>query len=175
MDFNSLVDEHQPHLFYYVRRFKLSKEKEFDLIQETWLAFFERPEAFQNRSSVRTFLISILVHKVYSLFRQEGKLAVVESDHMEKLVEAQFASDGHWKDLSSKNPFEHLEEKELAKHLEKCKEQLSPLQQLILVMKEEGISGKEMALKVEKTETNLRQLISRLNHQLRFCLQSHVV
>lgn len=173
MDFNSLVDQNHAYLLYYLRRFKLSSEVESDLLQETWLAFLEKPDGFQGKSTLRTYLASILTFKVYGWFKAQKKYVEVDSDLMDKMVENQFVEDGHWKELARKNPFEHLEQKELLEKLENCKEELNPLQKMVLAMKEAGLSGKEMSQAVEKTEANLRLLIFRLNHQLRFCLEGY--
>ena len=67
------VDEHADVLFRYallrVRRSEVAE----DLVQETFLAALHGRETYSGKSSVRTWMIGILRHKILDYFRRTAR------------------------------------------------------------------------------------------------------
>ena len=51
-----------------------------DAVSETLLAALSKPQAFEARSQLKTWLVGILKHKIVDVLRQRGREVVLESD-----------------------------------------------------------------------------------------------
>jgi RNA polymerase sigma-70 factor, ECF subfamily len=69
------LQEHGDYLFAYALLRVRRREVAEDLVQETLLAGMQRFDTFQARSSVRTWLVGILKHKIVDHFRKDRGIA----------------------------------------------------------------------------------------------------
>jgi len=76
-----LVAELEPTLFRYARRRVASDELAHDLVQETWLAALGGIDRFAGRSSLRTWLVSILRRKIVDSHRRKRPKVTFEEHH----------------------------------------------------------------------------------------------
>ena len=71
-----------------------------DAVQETLLAALQTASNFAGRSSVKTWLVGILKHKIIDTHRRQAReqpLARPDGEEGEPdIAEAAFAEDGHW-------------------------------------------------------------------------------
>jgi RNA polymerase sigma-70 factor (TIGR02943 family) len=51
-----------------------------DAVSETLLAALNKPQAFDNRSQLKTWLVGILKHKVIDVFRHNARTVTLETD-----------------------------------------------------------------------------------------------
>lgn len=93
------IAELRPHLM----RIALARMKDphaaEDLVQEAFAAALHGGHAFAGRSRLRTWVTSILLHKVADAFRRKAREAVVvaaPSLAEDAQDEADFGEDGHW-------------------------------------------------------------------------------
>lgn len=70
--FEELVDAHWRHLFRLAYSIVGERSGAEDVVQETFLAAFSRMGSFRGESSVKTWLISILVRQAAKYKRREG-------------------------------------------------------------------------------------------------------
>ncbi len=70
--FEALVDNHWQHLFRLAYSIVCERSGAEDVVQETFLAAFSRMGSFRGESSVKTWLISILVRQAARYRRREG-------------------------------------------------------------------------------------------------------
>lgn len=61
----------EPTLVGYARRRVGSADVAADLVQDTWMAALRNIESFAGRSSLRTWLVSILRRKIVDLYRRD--------------------------------------------------------------------------------------------------------
>lgn len=171
------VDEHGAALYRYALSHLRDPDRAEEMVQETLLAALEGIKQFSGKSSVRTWLVGILKHKVIDLFRREAREEQLDEpddlDGGHDALEDSFLPDGHWKDKLATwgNPVEALERSQFARILQACMDRLPPkmarLFWLSEVMEEETENiCKELAL----TPTNLWTTLYRARFGLRQCL-----
>jgi len=71
--FHQLVDRHAPGLYRLAVAMTHHTVDAHDLVQETLLVAFEQMHKFEHRSSVRTWLVGILVRQVANHRRQSAR------------------------------------------------------------------------------------------------------
>ena len=76
-----LVAELEPTLLRYARRRVATEEQARDLVQETWLAALGGIDRFAGRSSLRTWLVSILRRKIVDSHRRKRPKVTFEEHH----------------------------------------------------------------------------------------------
>ena len=91
------VDEHGDYLFRYALFRMRDRQRAEDAVQETFLAAIKAKDSFTGKSSVRTWLVGILKHKVIDHYRKtsrESSLDAVEDP--DALIERSFNRREHW-------------------------------------------------------------------------------
>ena len=144
-----------------------------DLVQETLLAAIEARKRFAARSSERTWLISILRHKIVDHFRREQRARLEVVDLGE---EAQFFdANGRRKSYVPKwrgDPQQTLEREEFWQTLEQCLSQLPPAIADTFVLKElDRLAGEEICSELQITPSNLSVRLHRARLLLQQCLE----
>ncbi len=71
-DASAWLEEHGDALYGYAKARVGTRELAEDLVQETLLAALQSRDRFAGRSSVRTWLFSILRHKIVDVYRRGG-------------------------------------------------------------------------------------------------------
>jgi RNA polymerase sigma-70 factor (ECF subfamily) len=145
-----------------------------DLVQETFLAALKSQDNFSGRSSERTWLVSILRHKIYDHLRKTCR----ERAHR---VEALPASDGdscdswdscvawvHDVAAESTSPSRRIELSEFREHLEKAMGKLPPrIAQVFRLYSIEERPNQEVCARLNISESNLWVMLHRARKQLR--------
>lgn len=70
-----------------------------DAVSETVLVALSKPQSFDNRSQLKTWLVGILKHKIIDLLRQHGRevsTTAGEDDDADPLDYLGFKADGHF-------------------------------------------------------------------------------
>ena len=154
-----------------------------EAVQETLLAALESRHRFSGASSVRTWLIGILKHKLLDHFRRSARETTLddseESDDLDAAaIDDMFVPDGHWRTQIADwgNPDELLERGQFMTILQRCLDALPPrlarLFWLREVMEEDTENiCKELAI----TPTNLWTMLHRGRLSLRQCLDRNWV
>lgn len=153
--------------------FKVSDEElAKDLVQETFLTAFEKFDTFEGRSSAKTWLISILNHKIIDHFRRQLRNPVGKATNNENIF---FDEDGMW--FKDKRPsawdqdVNLLDDSHFVAALTNCmgklpKQWFSVIQLKYLSEKE----GNEVCKELNIASTNYWQIIRRAKLNLRECL-----
>ena len=71
--FTRLVDQHHAALRRIARLYVSSPAVADEVVQETWLAVIQGVWAFQGRSSLRTWILRILINRAKTRARREGR------------------------------------------------------------------------------------------------------
>src|SRR5688572_33257006 len=79
------IQELSPGLFAFAYRAVRQREEAEDLVQDTWISALRTVPSFEGRSSLRTWLVSILRRRIADRFRRDRPAEVLEE---EKLVAA---------------------------------------------------------------------------------------
>ena len=147
-----------------------------DAVSDTMLALLEKPEAFEGRSSFRTYAIGILKFKVIDILRVRGREVHIEpldEEGVDDALDALFARDGHWQAPPAAwgEPERALEERQFFAVLEACVDRLSPKLARIFMMREWlERDVEEVCAELGITANNCHVMLFRARMALRECI-----
>jgi RNA polymerase sigma-70 factor, ECF subfamily len=174
------LSEHGDVLFRYARSRVGRRDLAEDLVQETFLAALEAWDRFQGRATVRTWLLSILRHKIMDHYRriaQEPARAEGDaSGRPDPVRERYFSKKGLWKTVVApwKSPDKALEDREFWEVLDGCFGRLPRSLSSVFILRElEELDTAELGRILELSEVNLRVRLHRARLLLRECLEKH--
>jgi RNA polymerase sigma-70 factor (ECF subfamily) len=149
-----------------------------EVVQETWLAVVRGLGRFEERSSLRTWIFSILVNRARSAGVREARslpLSSVQDDHADGTAfEPGFGPDGRWVSAPPRldgDPERRLLSGELRRHLLDAVEGLAPSQRLVIMLRDVvGMPAEEVCELLEITDANQRVLLHRARVSVRAAL-----
>ena len=148
-----------------------------DAVSETVLAALAKPQAFGNRSQLKTWLVGILKHKVIDAIRHHSRevsgLQSTEDDQADPMDYIAFKADGHFADVPADwgNPEQDLNSRQFFAVLETCAAKLPANQGRLFLMREWlELSSEEICKELQLTPTNRYVLLHRARLRLRECL-----
>ena len=149
-----------------------------DVVSETVLAALAKPQAFGNRSQLKTWLVGILKHKVIDALRHHSReistSPLSEDDTSDPLDYFAFKADGHYQEAPAEwgNPEQDLNSRQFFEVLEACATQLPAVQGRLFLMREWlELSVEEICKDLQLTPTNLYVQLHRARLRLRACLE----
>ena len=148
-----------------------------DCVQEALAAAIQNANGFAGASSVRTWLIGILKHKILDHFRRasrEQALSVSDEEGSLDDFDALFKPDGHYVEPPAAwvNPEQALTQREFFDVLESCMNALPKVTARVFTLREVmGVSTEEICAELGITSNNCWVLIYRARMSLRQCLE----
>ena len=149
-----------------------------DAVSETLLAALAKPQAFEARSQLKTWLVGILKHKIIDTLRQRQREVVLDGgtddDTADPLDHMAFKTDGHFaaKPAEWGNPERDMQSRQFFAVLEACTEKLPPAQGRLFLMREWlELSSEDICKELSLTPTNLYVQLHRARLRLRECLE----
>jgi RNA polymerase sigma-70 factor (ECF subfamily) len=148
-----------------------------DCVQDALTAAIQSADRFAGDSSVRTWLIGILKHKILDHFRRTKREQAFTGSEEESTLDdldGLFAGDGHFLSPPAAwgNPEQALSQNEFFEVLERCMENLPKLTARVFVMREVmGVTTEEICEQLAITSNNCWVLIYRARMSLRECLE----
>ena len=172
------VDRYGDYLFRYAMLRLRDRSTAEDLVQETFLAGIKDRRSFSGNSSVSTWLVGILKHKIADHFRRQARESPLEdNDLRDPSGSSPFDGSGHWISGPANwggNPADLYREKKFLDQLTKCLAGLSTNHANAFTLREiEGADTEEICKVLNVTETNLWVILHRARMQLRRCLEIH--
>ena len=175
--FESLVARHDRALRRVARTFVRTQTAVDDVVQETWLAVIKGIDRFEGRSSLSTWIFSILVNRARSRATRDARtvpVSALEHDDRPAVDPAAFGSDGRWRSAPPRletDPESHLLSSELRGQLLDAVEQLVPTQRAVITLRDlVGLEPAEVCSLLEITEANQRVLLHRARARVRSAL-----
>lgn len=149
-----------------------------EVAQDTWLAFFSGIDRFEGRSSVITWLFTILLNRARTRASGEKRMVALPagfdgSSGDERAVPlSAFKPDGHWIDeprlWDEISPERVIGGKQLWDHVAAVMETLPPAQKAVLIMRDiEGQSADETCDLLQISAENQRVLLHRARGRVR--------
>ena len=173
------LEQHGDYLFGYAMLKIKDTHIAEDLVQETLLAAIAAKDSFAGQSSVRTWLIGILKHKIIDHFRRQNRtIAIddwVENDELASL-DRFFNANGHWiqKPAAFPDPESAFQHNEFWHVFQQCLAGLKPKQAEVFVSKAfYGLSNDEICKHLSITSTNCWVLMHRARLSLIQCLKKN--
>lgn len=146
-----------------------------ELVQETFLAALDGLDGFAGRSSEKTWLFSILKHKILDHIRRKYREQTREHRDEQDTPVEMFDERGHWlvrPGLWAQTPAAQFRQQEFAVILVRCLSRLPRMQAETFSLKEIGHHESEEICKVLGiSSTNYWVLMHRARLGLRRCLE----
>lgn len=185
--FRALVERHYSTMRRMARGYVQTDAVAEEVVQDTWLAVVTGIERFEGRSSLTTWLFSILTNKAKTRGTREGRTlpfsCLGDGNEDESTVDGdRFQGDedawpGHW--ATPPRPWQKPERRLLSLEARGClKEALDELpqrQRLVVTLRDvEGLGAEEVCDLLEISAANQRVLLHRGRSQLRGMLEDYV-
>jgi RNA polymerase sigma-70 factor, ECF subfamily len=175
--FVALVERYNGSMLRLAASFVPSRAVAEEVVQDTWLAVLRGLSAFQGRSSLRTWMFTILVNRARSTGTREQRTIPV-ADTGPVVDAARFGPDGAW----SAPPEHWIEEAEDRIEAERLAVLLKALvdglpgrqREVVLLRDVEGMSSAEVCQVLAISEANQRVLLHRGRGKLRQALESEL-
>ena len=171
------VNEFGDILFRFAMRRLNNKSLAEDLVQETFLSALKNYAQFSAKSSMRTWLTSILKNKIIDHYRKAGRSNEAVDADMGNDPSDGFDEKGHWivekapSDWGS-NPEQLLEQTEFLEILKMCLSLLPVKIAGVFSMREvDKVDSKEVCQVFNITSSNLWVMLHRARTQIRKCLE----
>ncbi len=148
-----------------------------DCVQEALAAAIQSADRYAGASSVRTWLIGILKHKILDHFRRmsrEQASSVSEGEMSLDDFDGLFREDGHFVEPPAAwaNPEQALGQLEFFEVLERCMQALPQVTARVFTMREVmGVTTEEICEELGITANNCWVLVYRARMSLRECLE----
>jgi RNA polymerase sigma-70 factor (ECF subfamily) len=154
-----------------------------DVVQEAWLGVLQGLDRFEGRSSLKTWIIAIVVNKAKTRAQREGRsvpFTTLEGD--EPAVEpARFRGrgdtySGHWRSSPTNwGPDVVTQDRETLRVAMRAISELPPAQQTVIGMRDLlGSSAEDVCSTLEISPANQRVLLHRARSRVRTALEDHL-
>ena len=176
------LDDHGDALYRYALKHGVRRDAAEDLVQECFLAGLRAQERFEGGASERTWLMSILRHKIIDHIRRGATARVNSEPGLEEdgppgeVLGRFFRDDGTWRRTVSawKGAADPVENREFLDFLDACLERLpGPLAAAFLLREIEGQEMDAVRRTLAIASGNLRVRLHRARLLLRDCLGKH--
>ncbi len=181
--FAALVRRYRATMLRVARSYVSSDAVAEEVVQEAWLGFLKGLDAFEERSSVKTWLFRILVNRAMTRGQREARALPFSSfgdpaeDEGPTVSAERFGRDGAW--ATPPRPFELPETRaellELRLQLREALAALPDRQRIVVTLHDvEGLATEEVAEALGLTTNNVRVLLHRGRARLQAALAGYV-
>jgi len=185
--FETLVGRHYPTMLAVARHYVSSRAVAEEVVQEAWLGVLKGLDRFEGRSSLRTWILRILVNTAQTRGAREARSVpfaslAPEGDEPavapERFRGAGDPFPGHWRAYPGnwqRLPDEALHERETLEIVVATIGQLPPAQRLVITMRDiQGCDAEEVCAALDVSEGNQRVLLHRARSKVRSALEGHL-
>lgn len=159
-----------------------------EAVQETWIGVLKGLHRFEGRSTLKTWIFSILMNRAKTIAQREGRLRQVEwvdeNDEpavpMERFQSADESGHDEWKAANLPHSWDNIPEtrllsKETLQHIQQAIDSLPTNQRTVITLRDiELLSSGEVCNMLGITETNQRVLLHRARSKVRLGLEAYL-
>lgn len=143
-----------------------------EVVQEAWISAYKALPGFQGRSSLKTWLFTIVSNHAKTRLRKESH--TVSLNALEEAAPNfldRFHNDGHWREAPGhwhmENPRSLLEEEQLRHCIERTIALLPPMQKAVFTLRDlEQMELGEICNNLDISDSNVRVLLHRARVKL---------
>jgi RNA polymerase sigma-70 factor, ECF subfamily len=187
--FDELVSKHHGALIRMAMGHVADREMAEEVVQDTWMAVIESLDRFEGRSSLRTWIFGILIHKAKDRGIREKRhitFSAFESydDESEEVVDpARFQQSGEWaghwafppQPWDDQTPEKLLASQQAVNAMNQAIDALPMTLKEVLILRDvEGVEVKEACELLKITETNLYVRLHRARERVRQAVESYL-
>ena len=184
-----IVDAWGPSMLRLARQFTPSTAVAEEVVQETWVAVLDGLDRFEGRSSLKTWVLRILVNRAktrgarerrtvpFAALASEESAGEFEAVAADRFLSAEHARwPHHWgRRCRAGRPSRRArpESAETLALIHDAIEELPPAQRTVILLRDvEGWDGPQVSNALEITETNQRVLLHRARSKVRAALEA---
>jgi|SRR5271165_1989203 len=175
--FLALVARHNAMLLRLAGSLVSSRAVAEEVVQDTWLGALRGLDGFAGRSSLKTWLMRILVNRARSTGVIEHRTVAV-GDVVPAVDRSRFDATGHWMSPPQhwiEDSDERLFAESLADRLQAALRELPSRQRDVVMLRDvDGLSGHEVCEALGISEGNQRVLLHRARSRLRQALENEM-
>ena len=169
------LEQHRPYLLRFALLQLRDRSAAEDAVQETLLAALQGASQFAGQSSVRTWLVGILKHKIIDAIRKSSRERPVDPrEESADDLDALFTDDGHFADVPQEwaSPDRSLEERRFFEALERCLQALPKKTAAAFTLRElMGFETEDICKELKISASNCWVMLYRARMSLRACLE----
>jgi len=185
--FEALVERHYPTMLAVARHYVKTRAVAEEVVQDAWLGVLKGIDRFEGRSSLRTWILRILVNTAktrgvrearsvpFASLAPQGDEPAVEP---ERFRSADDPFPGHWRAYPAnwqRLPEEALAERETLDVVLTTIHQLPSPQRIVITMRDiQGCDSEEVCEALDVSEGNQRVLLHRARSKVRSALERHL-
>lgn len=175
--FTALVERHHASMVRLARGYVRSNAVAEEVAQEAWLGLLRGLDGFEGRSSLRTWLLRIVVNRAISTGIRERVHLPVQDEELEDDT-GRFSQDGWWASPPahwSDEALDRMVAPQLAARVKEFIAELPESQQAVVTLRDvEGLSSDQVCSVLGISEGNQRVLLHRGRTRLRSRLEREV-
>lgn len=180
--FDELVTRHHNALIRMAMGYVADREVAEEVVQDTWMAVIDGLWRFEGRSSLRTWIFGIMIHKAKDRGVREKRHTTfsafesVEDDNDEAVDPSRFYQSGEWtghwafppQPWDDQTPEKLLASQQAVNAMNRAIEALPQTLKDVLILRDvEGVEAKEACEILKITETNLYVRLHRARERVR--------
>jgi RNA polymerase sigma-70 factor (ECF subfamily) len=187
--FDELVNQHHSALIRMAMGYVADREVAEEVVQDTWMAVIESLDRFEGRSSLRTWVCGILIHKAKDRGVREKRhttFSAFESyddDNDEAVDPSRFQQTGEWaghwafppQPWDDQTPEKLLASQQAVNAMQRAIDALpASLKEVLILRDVEGVDAKEVCELLKITETNLYVRLHRARERVRAAVETYL-
>lgn len=187
--FDSLVAKHHGALIRMAMGFVTDREVAEEVVQDTWMTVVQSLDLFEGRSSLRSWIFGILIHKAKDRGAREKRhltfsaLESIDDEGEEAMDPARFHQSGeragHWvfpqQSWNDQIPEKLLASKQAVAAMRRAIDELPPTLRTALILRDmEGVESADVCAMLQITETNLYVRLHRARERVRQAVETYL-
>ena len=187
--FAELVTRHHSALIRMAMGHVADREVAEEVVQDTWMAVIEGLDRFEGRSSLRTWIFGIMIHKAKDRGIREKRhvnfssFESVDDEGDEAVDPSRFHQSGEWaghwafppQPWDDQTPEKLMASQQAVSAMQKAIEALPKNLKEVLILRDvEGIEAKEVCELLKITETNLYVRLHRARERVRQAVETYL-
>jgi RNA polymerase sigma-70 factor (ECF subfamily) len=187
--FDELVRKHHGALIRMAMGHVADREVAEEVVQDTWMAAIDGLDRFEGRSSLRTWIFGIMIHKAKDRGVREKRhttfadFETFEDEHEESIDPSRFHRSGelagHWafppQPWDDQTPEKLLASQQAVQAMNRAIEALPATLKDVLILRDvEGVDAKEACKILKITETNLYVRLHRARERVRQAVETYL-
>jgi len=174
--FEQLIRMYQSALVRVAQMYVSSRAVAEDVVQESWLAVLNGIDRFEGRSSLKTWIFTIVANRAKTRGQREARSRPFSSLDPEAAVGPDRFVDGQWAVPPDSWPEERLLGAETLRVIGQAIEALPPSQRAVITLRDiQGWSAEEVRNALALSETNERVLLHRARSKVRAALEEYLM
>jgi RNA polymerase sigma-70 factor (ECF subfamily) len=176
--FETLVSQHDAALHRVARTFVPTQALADDVVQETWLAVIRGLDGFEGRSSLRTWIFTILANRARTRAVREARnlpFSAIGEPEGPTVDPTAFGRDGMWRSAPPRldcDPETNLLTGELRAHIQEAVDELPEHMRAVMTLRDiVGLSPAEVCDILEISDGNQRVILHRARAKVRMALR----